>query len=60
GIAGPGGGSAEKPTGLTFIHLAAADTDLGHRFVWSGDRRANKLSSAAAALQLLIDYLENE
>lgn len=59
GIAGPGGGSDDKPTGLTFIHLAAAEADLGRRFVWTGDRRSNKLSSATAALQLLIDYLEN-
>jgi len=58
GIAGPGGGSDGKPMGLTFLHLAAADADLGRRYVWTGDRRSNKLSSAAAALQLLIDYLE--
>lgn len=58
GIAGPGGGSAEKPVGLTFIHLAAADADLGRSYLWTGDRRANKLDSARAALQLLIDYLE--
>lgn len=58
GIAGPGGGSAEKPVGLTFIHLAAADADLGRQCLWTGDRRANKLDSARAALQLLISYLE--
>lgn len=59
GIAGPGGGTDGKPRGLTYIHLAADDVDLGRQFVWPGDRRANKLSSAAAALQLLIDYLES-
>lgn len=58
GIAGPGGGTDGKPLGLTYIHLAAADVDLGRRFNWSGDRRANKLSSAAVALELLIEYLE--
>ena len=58
GIAGPGGGTDGKPKGLTFIHLAAADADLGRRYVWSGERRANKLSSATAALELLIEYLE--
>ena len=53
GIAGPGGGTAEKPVGLTYV--AVADS-LGHavqRFQWSGDRHANKLASAAAALDLL-------
>lgn len=59
GIAGPGGGTDEKPTGLTYIHLAAAGADLGRRYVWPGERRANKLSSAAAALELLIEYLES-
>ena len=58
GIAGPGGGSDGKPMGLTFLHLAAANADLERRYVWTGDRRANKLSSAVAALQLLVDYLE--
>ena len=59
GIAGPGGGTDEKPTGLTYIHLDAADADLGRRYVWPGDRRANKLSSAAAALEMLAEYLES-
>ena len=59
GIAGPGGGTDGKPKGLTFIHLAAEGVDLGRQYVWPGDRRANKLSSAAAALQLLIDFLES-
>jgi PncC family amidohydrolase len=58
GIAGPGGASPGKPVGLTFVHLAAENVDLTRRYSWSGDRRANKESSALAALTLLIDYLE--
>jgi PncC family amidohydrolase len=57
GIAGPGGGSADKPTGLTYLHLSAPGCERGMRFVWPGDRRANKLDSALAALSLLLEYL---
>lgn len=58
GIAGPGGGTDDKPVGLTYIHLVGPDAEVGRHWVWSGDRRANKESSALAALQLLVDYLE--
>lgn len=60
GIAGPGGGSVEKPVGLTYIAVADG---LGHavqRFLWSGDRHANKLASAAAALDLLAGRLRRD
>jgi nicotinamide-nucleotide amidase len=57
GIAGPGGGTETKPVGLTYIALCAADFERVERYVWTGNREANKASSAQAALQLLYDYL---
>ncbi|MEI2689826.1 MAG: CinA family protein [Anaerolineae bacterium] len=57
GIAGPGGGSDGKPKGLTFIHLSAPGCEQGMRCIWPGDRRANKLDFALAALGLLLEYL---
>ncbi len=59
GIAGPGGGMPEKPVGLVWIGLSAPDGDRAWRFVWDGDRRANKQYSAQQALRLLLDYLRN-
>jgi PncC family amidohydrolase len=59
GIAGPSGATADKPLGLTYIHLSAPGCEQGMRAVWPGDRRANKMDSALAALHLLQDYLED-
>ena len=60
GIAGPGGGLPEKPVGTTWIGLSARDGDWARKFVWDGDRRANKEASAQAALQFVLDYLDNK
>jgi nicotinamide-nucleotide amidase len=55
GIAGPDGGSEAKPVGLTYVAIAdSAGIDV-RRHVWSGDRAANKVSSAAAVLELLLE-----
>jgi nicotinamide-nucleotide amidase len=58
GIAGPGGGTAAKPVGTTYIGIAAAaGTTVAHH-TWSGSRLANKAASARAALALLREILE--
>lgn len=57
GIAGPGGGTPEKPVGLTWIGLSAPDGEASWKHIWHGDRILNKQHSAQAALQHLIDYL---
>lgn len=59
GIAGPGGGTDEKPVGLTFIGLAGRDGLVAvQRHVWDGDRIANKQASVQAALILLLNLIE--
>jgi PncC family amidohydrolase len=58
GIAGPDGGSKAKPIGLTYVAIAGPTGSGVRRFQWSGDRVANKLASAKAALTLLIDAAE--
>jgi PncC family amidohydrolase len=58
GIAGPTGGTPEKPVGLVYIGLTAPDGDWVEHHVWAGDRVENKARSADAALDLLVRYLE--
>jgi PncC family amidohydrolase len=58
GIAGPSGGTPEKPVGLTYIALTAEDFERCEKYLWKGDRRANKEQSAKAALRMLRQYLE--
>ncbi len=58
GIAGPGGGTPEKPVGLAYVALSAPGANLCERYVWQGDRLANKERAAEAALRLLLGYLE--
>ena len=57
GVAGPGGGSAEKPVGTTWIGLADRQGSRARQFCWQGDRRENKAASAQAALELVVEYL---
>jgi PncC family amidohydrolase len=54
GVAGPEGGSAAKPVGLTYVAVADDGGVEVRRFVWSGDRAANKDASARAAIELLL------
>jgi PncC family amidohydrolase len=60
GIAGPDGGTPEKPVGLVYVALAAPDGAWVERHMWSGSRWENKARSAEAALDLLRRYLEGQ
>lgn len=60
GIAGPDGGSPEKPVGLTYVAVADATGIEVRRHLWSGDRADNKRASADAVLHLLLERIANE
>jgi PncC family amidohydrolase len=60
GIAGPTGGTPQKPVGLVYIALSTTDGDRCQHFIWQGNRLQNKAESAEAALQLLLTYLQEK
>ena len=61
GIAGPGGGSAEKPVGLVFFGFGIQGQPVGTvKEVFSGDRRAIRIASVDRALALLQRLLPEE
>ena len=57
GIAGPGGGSAEKPVGLVFIALATERGTEAARCLFRGTRDKVKQQTADAALKMLLEVL---
>jgi nicotinamide-nucleotide amidase len=58
GIAGPDGGTDAKPVGLTYVAVAGVAGSEVRRHLWHGDRAANKIRSAEAALRLVLDRLD--
>ena len=58
GVAGPTGGSSDRPIGLFYIAVAARDGYEASRDLhWAGDRNANREHTAWAALDLVKEYL---
>jgi nicotinamide-nucleotide amidase len=58
GIAGPGGGSADKPVGLVYVGLATRRGVASRRLMLPGDRAAVRAGAAEAALAWLVDTAE--
>jgi nicotinamide-nucleotide amidase len=53
GVAGPGGGSPEKPVGLVYIALADDSQTTTRKFIFPGDRQFIRTLSVNAALDML-------
>ena len=60
GIAGPTGGSKEKPVGTVYIALADGAETFCRHYAYRWDRKRNKMVSAEAALILLKNYLQGK
>jgi competence/damage-inducible protein CinA-like protein len=57
GVAGPGGGSEEKPVGLVYVHASAPWGELDRNMRWPGGRHDVRLRATVAALHLLRNVL---
>ncbi len=57
GIAGPTGGTADKPVGTTWIGFSALDGEEARHFLFDGDRLSVKEQAAHEALKLLVEHL---
>jgi PncC family amidohydrolase len=57
GIAGPTGGTPEKPVGTTWIGYSSPQEEDARQYLFKGDRLAIKDQAAEAALQLVVDHL---
>jgi len=57
GVAGPGGGSAEKPVGLVWFGLAADGRTTTEHEIFKGDRAAVRRQATEKALGLLLQGL---
>jgi nicotinamide-nucleotide amidase len=58
GVAGPEGGTPEKPVGLVYLHASSADFEAGRHFELPGDREMVRGRAAAGALHLVRRLLE--
>lgn len=58
GIAGPTGGSAQKPVGTVCIAVCARGKTVARQFLFKGSRSAIKKQSALAALKMLEEVLD--
>ena len=57
GIAGPGGGTKQKPVGSVFIGIDGPNGTRVREFHFQGDRQTIKLRASQAALEILRQYL---
>ena len=60
GIAGPAGGTPDKPVGTVWVGLVAPQGQWARLFRFKGDREQNKAAASDAALSLLLEYLQGK
>ncbi len=58
GVAGPGGGTEEKPVGLVYFHAETPEGSRGSSFSFPGDRDSIRRRSVVAGLHLVRRMLE--
>ena len=60
GIAGPGGGTDEKPVGLVYIGISTKDKARAYKHIFKGCRNKVRYKTAKTALKYAISVLKEE
>jgi nicotinamide-nucleotide amidase len=60
GIAGPTGGTEEKPVGTVWIAVAGKNAVIAKKFVFGNNRERNIIRSSQTALQMLRQFILDE
>jgi len=60
GIAGPNGGTEEKPVGTVWVSIATANGVYSKRFIFEKNRHRNTQRAAYAAISMLRRYLKGQ
>lgn len=60
GIAGPGGGTPEKPVGLVYIACLVNGRVQVHRCLFEGGRQEVRRKASQAALEFMLEQLQTE
>ena len=58
GIAGPGGGTEEKPVGLVYMGFSTKNTTITKKLNFRGNREKIRLSTVNAVMSSLLEYLK--
>lgn len=58
GIAGPTGGTKDKPVGLVYIAISNTQKTEAKKFNFKGNRMQNKESTCTAALEMLLEFIK--
>jgi PncC family amidohydrolase len=59
GVAGPGGGSAEKPVGTVWIGIANQSETRTQKFLFDGNREMVRLLTMRTVIKQLLPFVES-
>ena len=60
GVAGPGGGTVEKPVGLVYIGCAYKDIVEVKNYKFEGDRTSIRKQATQEAINMVLEMIENQ